>query len=463
MLSASTETLVGYRTISVPSATLTLTCAGVATLFRADPANESVERIPGREVLVRRLFLVPFFAALAVATLSAGQAQTPDVILFGVTGDGAEVPETIYTIDPETADTHFFAELGNGDDGEEIAYNANRGLILHASGFAGDMNVDRILEWVDPETGVVTPLTVDGAPSYDEVSALAYAGNGSFIFGDLDSLWLLSEDREVSVIGEFGPFGNNAWLTGLAFVGSSLYGVVNGQDVLVTIDPSTGETLSSQRIDSGFEGIRPTALATHPCSDDLYGVFGLGGREQPSARLLVSIDPDTAEATAVGNLDDAFAGITFAGDCPSTSEDEHGAALITISKQTIGGLATEFDFSSDFAGSFTLAHGESKSGHAAAGTYEVVEAPISSFELAAVECDGGETGEISQGVRITVEGGEAVECVFYNGRPDITGIFEGMFTGPPPTATPVPPQETSGSAPTIRPPSTGSGGLFPSD
>src|SRR5262249_19204869 len=33
----------------------------------------------------------------------AGLAFRPDGVLFGVTGDGASVPETLYTIDPATA------------------------------------------------------------------------------------------------------------------------------------------------------------------------------------------------------------------------------------------------------------------------------------------------------------------------------------------------------------------------
>lgn len=42
-------------------------------------------------------------------------------VLYGVTGNGATVPETLYTIDPATATPTLSGALGNGTDGEVIA------------------------------------------------------------------------------------------------------------------------------------------------------------------------------------------------------------------------------------------------------------------------------------------------------------------------------------------------------
>jgi hypothetical protein len=54
--------------------------------------------------------------------------------LFGVTGDGATVPETLYLIDKTNAAKTLAAALGNGADGEAIAYNPVDDFIYHWSG-----------------------------------------------------------------------------------------------------------------------------------------------------------------------------------------------------------------------------------------------------------------------------------------------------------------------------------------
>ncbi len=56
--------------------------------------------------------------------------------LFGVTGDGGLVPETLYLIDKATAATVIATALGNGDDGEVIAYNPSDNSFYHWSGNA---------------------------------------------------------------------------------------------------------------------------------------------------------------------------------------------------------------------------------------------------------------------------------------------------------------------------------------
>lgn len=54
--------------------------------------------------------------------------------LFGVTGNGAAVPETLYTIDKASAASTFVVTLGNGGDGEAIAYNPDDDHFYHWSG-----------------------------------------------------------------------------------------------------------------------------------------------------------------------------------------------------------------------------------------------------------------------------------------------------------------------------------------
>lgn len=54
--------------------------------------------------------------------------------LFGVTGNGASVPETMYTIDKTTGVKTLASALGNGADGEIICYNRADNLFYHWSG-----------------------------------------------------------------------------------------------------------------------------------------------------------------------------------------------------------------------------------------------------------------------------------------------------------------------------------------
>jgi hypothetical protein len=73
--------------------------------------------------------------------------------LLAVSGDGATPPETLYIL--STADataTQLFA-LGNGADGETIAYHPPTGLLYHSSG-----NSAPLFESVHPLTRVVTPI-----------------------------------------------------------------------------------------------------------------------------------------------------------------------------------------------------------------------------------------------------------------------------------------------------------------
>ncbi|HLP20639.1 MAG TPA: hypothetical protein VK174_10075, partial [Chitinophagales bacterium] len=54
--------------------------------------------------------------------------------LFGVTGNGATVPETLYEIDKTNGNKTLAAALGAGADGEVICYNPVDDLIYHWSG-----------------------------------------------------------------------------------------------------------------------------------------------------------------------------------------------------------------------------------------------------------------------------------------------------------------------------------------
>ncbi|OJY26315.1 MAG: hypothetical protein BGO98_38795 [Myxococcales bacterium 68-20] len=75
--------------------------------------------------------------ATSIGTLGerfSALAFTPDgATLYGVTGDGSPTPETLFTIDPQTAARTQIQTLGNGADGEVIAFDG-AGTLYHWSG-----------------------------------------------------------------------------------------------------------------------------------------------------------------------------------------------------------------------------------------------------------------------------------------------------------------------------------------
>ena len=82
-------------------------------------------------------------------------------LLLGVTGDGASTPETLYEINIATAAMTLIIPLGNGNDGESIAFNPDDGLLYHWSGW-GTANV--IMETINPATFTISPVTLSGDP-----------------------------------------------------------------------------------------------------------------------------------------------------------------------------------------------------------------------------------------------------------------------------------------------------------
>ncbi len=105
--------------------------------------------------------------------------------LYGVSGDGASVPETLFTIDLGDASLTSFLTLGAGDDGEAIAFNPDDGKIYHASGLDGE-----VFESIDLTTKVITPIAQTG-DSYAELISLVWdPGQGLFLGFDLQSEFL---------------------------------------------------------------------------------------------------------------------------------------------------------------------------------------------------------------------------------------------------------------------------------
>ena len=264
--------------------------------------------------MTKKRGLIVAVLAASVALLASGGAfvstvQADDPALYGVVGDGGGDAETLFRIDHTTGATTFLRELGNGNDGEEIAYNPDNGMILHASGFSGG----NILEWIDPSSLALTPIPSDpddcNAPH--EVSGLVYDPHrGHFLAASIVNVLC-----SLTTGGDYDPIADLDFrATGLAFVGDTLY-AVDRNEVLYILDPDTGDVISDMDLEADDGNFR--ALAAHPCTGELYASFGGG---EGDANDLVIIDPSTGGITVVGDLGDTFAGLTFVGDCGETSE-----------------------------------------------------------------------------------------------------------------------------------------------
>lgn len=109
-----------------------------STGFAEDPTDRSlyaVVKVAATRSLARLDAMTATYTAVAplsdrfssITFDSAGQ-------LYGVTGNGATVPETLYKLDKVTGEATLVRALGEGADGEVISFNPEDGKIYHWSG-----------------------------------------------------------------------------------------------------------------------------------------------------------------------------------------------------------------------------------------------------------------------------------------------------------------------------------------
>ncbi len=131
--------------------------------------------------------------------------------LFGVTGDGATVPETVYLINTTDASKTVYRALGNGADGEVICYNPADDMIYHWSG-----NGTMVYEKFSPDNAAlpVTGIPIVGATN-GETFGSVYIGNNNFLTSNIGSgfnHW----NANGTVTGPTGSMPDD--LRGLAFI-----------------------------------------------------------------------------------------------------------------------------------------------------------------------------------------------------------------------------------------------------
>ncbi|MCA9291816.1 MAG: hypothetical protein KDA25_11860, partial [Phycisphaerales bacterium] len=150
----------------------------------------------------------------------AGIAFTCDDTLYGVTGDGAAEPETLYEINPATAETTLVMALGAGTDGEMIGYDPVNNVLWHGSGHSGDDDV--VLEHIDVCAGTVTPVDIAGTDlTIEETQAITWWPEANVFLWKQDHgtgpLYSVTHDLTITYIGD-----TDHQAKGLAFVNGAL-------------------------------------------------------------------------------------------------------------------------------------------------------------------------------------------------------------------------------------------------
>lgn len=277
--------------------------------------------------------IAALLAFLLVASV-AGPARA-DAILYAISGDGASPPSTLYALDASTGVPTAVATLGNGDDGEGIAFRPDDALLYHSTGTTNGLE---FFETVHPDTLTVGPNLAPGntygPDSATELSAIEwYAPDGVFLAADRDfNLFHVTPDGEFTLVGNSG-----VQMRGFAVVGTRVFGVDPFGSQLFEIDPSNGAVLATLALSVDGLATSGNGLATHPESGAVFAL--VKNPASPSGgRLLATLDVTTGQATSIGDTGLKLSGISFRSHAPLYAISGDGATpsstLFTLSPAT---------------------------------------------------------------------------------------------------------------------------------
>ena len=270
--------------------------------------------------LTLKRFGLSWVAGLAGMVGMAVTSPALAASLFGVTGDQSLSanpidPETFFSVSIIDASTAIIQTLGNGNDGESIAFRPSDGLMYHWSGLGDIVTPTQIMETINLNTQAVTNI-VEDFTGYDprEVFGSTYdPGLDRFLFTDInDNLGAVTPGGTYSLIG-----GLETDMRGLAFNGGNLYaGGIFGGDRLFQLNPLTGGTIGTpvSVTLSGFTIKGINGLSTDPDTGILYAILASdssSGDPQDTGRRLATLNPLTGVATNIGSLPKGFANIEF--------------------------------------------------------------------------------------------------------------------------------------------------------
>jgi hypothetical protein len=193
-----------------------IACNGLAL----DPVSGQIYVIVRNSGNVRKLAVLNPATAFAtiVGTMSdafAGIAFRADGVLFGVTGDGATASESLFTVNPANGQSTFVMALGNGTDGETIAFGAD-GFLYHCSGLS-----TIVFEKIDTFSNVITPIPLSGFTYSEMLSVTLWAG-GNLVGMDLnDDLVMLTTNGVATQIGTLNGANFPTAMKGAVFAPST--------------------------------------------------------------------------------------------------------------------------------------------------------------------------------------------------------------------------------------------------
>jgi len=264
--------------------------------------------------------LVRVTATTGVATLVgntgdafAGIAFDCSGNLFGITGDGANEPESLFSINTTTGAATLLSRLRRGDDGEALAFFPTDGMLYHASGHVGDLEPDGIdgvmFEKLDPLRPPFVNIPIAVPLTDAEIQALTWSSSAAaFLWKQGNSatgpLFRVTAAGAATLVGTMDHQAK-----GLAISGGTLFSVSSRDNLLRVVNAATAATVSSVAMTlTGQTITRGHGLAAHPSTGQLFAIVALSG---VSNRSLVTLNSTTGVATLIGNTGDFVNSLAF--------------------------------------------------------------------------------------------------------------------------------------------------------
>ncbi len=203
----------------------------------------------------------------------AGLAFDAGGTLYGITGQGAATPESLFVLSQTGAAPSFVVSLADGAGGETIAFNPEDGLLYHATGGLAFRSVDL----AGP---VVTPVVGCDIPSF-HAGAMTHLGRDVLLLSERNgSFWGLSTAGRMARIGSLDHNSK-----GLAFIPACVPG-----DTTLCLPAGSGRfeaRVSYQTVQGGGLMGEGRAVPLSPLGVDKGGVFYF--RDPDNPKFLVKI------------------------------------------------------------------------------------------------------------------------------------------------------------------------------
>ena len=245
--------------------------------------------------------------------------------LYSVTADSE-----LYTINLGTGVFTFVMALGNGLDGETIAFNPDDGRLYHSSGM-GVNGADKVFESIDLNTLAISNIPLSGdtdvglqtlALVYDAAQSLflGFRNDGGQGAGEYFSVTSTGVETLIGAmptstksLAFHDPDTVYPPVSGFGKRESHVYALDRDGPYLSQLDATTGAEIDLIGITlPGITLQGGSGLAMNPLNGDLYAtVVVLGER---SNHRLVRLDPRTGVATLIGLTGQNISGLTFATD-----------------------------------------------------------------------------------------------------------------------------------------------------